>query len=67
MSTDTSAALQVKDNSDDEKLTLRELRHTNLRVPVDLARDGHESLDHCSGTTIKPRGLSQSSRRATSS
>jgi two-component system response regulator len=49
MSTDAPAVLLVKDNPDDEELTLRGLRHANLTNPVDVARDGQEALDYLFG------------------
>ena len=49
MITDAAAVLLVEDNPDDEELTLRGLRHTNLKNPVDVARDGQEALDYLFG------------------
>ncbi|HET7379503.1 MAG TPA: response regulator, partial [Gaiellales bacterium] len=37
------------DNSDDDELTLRGLRRTNLTNAVDVARDGQEALDYLFG------------------
>jgi len=49
MTTDAAAILLVEDNPDDEELTLRGLRTTNLKNPVDVARDGQEALDYLFG------------------
>jgi two-component system response regulator len=49
MITDALAVLLVEDNPDDEELTLRGLRRTNLTSPVDVARDGQEALDYLFG------------------
>ena len=46
MTTDARAVLLVEDNPDDEELTVRGLRRTNLSNPVDVARDGQEALDY---------------------
>ena len=49
MITDARAVLLVEDNPDDEELTLRGFRRTNLKNPVDVARDGQEALDYLFG------------------
>jgi two-component system response regulator len=49
MTSDAAAVLLVEDNPDDEELTLRGLRTTNLKNPVDVARDGQEALDYLFG------------------
>ena len=49
MITDARAVLLVEDNPDDEELTLRGLRHANLKNPVDVTRDGQEALDYLFG------------------
>ena len=49
MITDAPAVLLVEDNPDDEELTLRGFRRTNLKNPVDVARDGQEALDYLFG------------------
>jgi hypothetical protein len=69
MITDAGAVLLVEDNPDDEELTLRGLRHTNLKNPVDVARDGQEALDYLfsySETMTKPHSRYQSSCCSTS-
>ena len=48
------AVLLVEDNPDDEELTLRGLRQTNLKNPVDVARDGQEALDYLFGNDDQP-------------
>ena len=58
MITDAPAVLLVEDNPDDEELTIRGLRRTNLTNPVDVARDGQEALDYLFGNhdqAAKPR------------
>jgi two-component system response regulator len=49
MITDARAVLLVEDNPDDEELTLRGFKRTNLKNPVDVARDGQEALDYLFG------------------
>jgi two-component system response regulator len=49
MITDSPPILLVEDNPDDEELTLRGLRRTNLTNPVDVARDGQQALDYLFG------------------
>ncbi len=41
-----SAILLVEDNPNDEALTLRALKRTNVSNPVVVARDGAEALDY---------------------
>ena len=43
-------ALLVKDNPDDEKLTIRELARAKLKNRVDVARDGQEAIDYLLGS-----------------
>jgi two-component system response regulator len=38
--------LLVEDNPDDEKLTIRAFKKSNIMNPVDVARDGIEALDY---------------------
>jgi len=42
--------LLVEDNADDEALTLRALKKSNIKNTVDVARDGAEALDYLFGT-----------------
>jgi CheY-like chemotaxis protein len=42
--------LLIEDNLDDEALTLRAFRKSNLRNEVKVARDGAEALDYLFGT-----------------
>jgi two-component system, response regulator len=49
MITDAPTVLLVEDNPDDQELILREFRPTNLKNPVDVARDGQEALDYLFG------------------
>lgn len=41
--------LLVEDNPDDEALTLRAFRKSNLENQIDVARDGEEALDYLFG------------------
>jgi CheY-like chemotaxis protein len=41
--------LLVEDNADDEVLTLRALKNTNIRNEVVVARDGEEALEYLLG------------------
>ena len=51
---DPPTVLLVEDNPDDEELTIRAFERANLKNPVDVARDGHEALDHLFGTEEQP-------------
>ncbi len=50
MEVNTTIILLVEDNSDDEALTLRAFRKSNLRNEVVVVRDGAEALDYLFGT-----------------
>jgi len=47
--------LLVEDNADDEALTLRALKHSDLTNEIDVVRDGAEALDYlfCQGVHAK--------------
>ena len=47
---ETKSILLVEDNPDDEALTLRALRNSNLANKVVVARDGIEALDYLFAT-----------------
>ena len=47
---ETKSILLVEDNPDDEALTLRALRNSNLANKVVVARDGVEALDYLFAT-----------------
>lgn len=47
--------LMVEDNPDDEALTLRALRKSNLDMQVDVVRDGVEALEYLFGR-VEPGG-----------
>jgi two-component system, response regulator len=46
MSDQPPTVLLVEDNRDDEELTIRGFKRSNLANPVDVARDGQEALDY---------------------
>lgn len=50
MSATDKTILLVEDNPDDEALTLRAFRKSNILNPVVVARDGVEALDYLFGT-----------------
>ncbi|HUJ76708.1 MAG TPA: response regulator [bacterium] len=49
MRADQRTILLVEDNEDDEIMTLRSLKRSNLANPVIVARDGQEALDYLFG------------------
>jgi len=50
MEVNTTTILLIEDNPDDEALTLRAFRKSNLRNEVIVVRDGAEALDYLFGT-----------------
>jgi two-component system, response regulator len=54
MSIHRSTVLLVEDNHDDEELTIRGFKQSNLANPIDVARDGQEALDYLFGTESQP-------------
>jgi two-component system, response regulator len=49
MATEPKTILLVEDNSDDEQLTLRAMRQSEVPNIIRVARDGAEALDHLYG------------------
>ena len=47
--------LLVEDNPDDEALTLRAFRRSNLKNDVEVVRDGQEALDYLFGNGVPAR------------
>jgi len=54
MTNDAQTLLLVEDNPDDEELTIRGLRHANVKNPIDVARDGQDAIDYLLGTDDQP-------------
>lgn len=54
---DDKRILLVEDNADDEKLTLRALKMSNIANPIVVARDGAEALDLLLGRGAGPFAL----------
>jgi two-component system response regulator len=52
MNVRTTTILLVEDNPDDEALTLRAFKKSNLTNEVVVARDGAEALDYLFGTGV---------------
>jgi two-component system, response regulator len=50
MEVNTTTILLVEDNPDDEALTMRALKRSNLKNEVIVVRDGEEALDYLFGT-----------------
>ena len=55
MATEPKTILLVEDNSDDEQLTLRAMRQSDVPNIIRVARDGAEALDHLFGPTAGTR------------
>lgn len=50
MATEPKTILLVEDNADDEQLTLRAMRQSEVPNMIRVARDGAEALEHIFGT-----------------
>ncbi len=55
MASEPKTILLVEDNADDEQLTLRAMRQSDVPNIIRVARDGAEALDHLFGPTANPR------------
>ena len=54
MATEPKTILLVEDNSDDEQLTLRAMRQSDIPNIIRVARDGAEAIDFLFGPTAGP-------------
>lgn len=55
MATEPKTILLVEDNADDEQLTLRAMRQSEVPNIIRVARDGAEALDHLFGASAGSR------------
>jgi len=55
MANEPKTILLVEDNADDEQLTLRAMRQSDVPNIIRVARDGAEALDHLFGTSAGRR------------
>jgi two-component system response regulator len=55
MAAEPKTILLVEDNADDEQLTLRAMRQSDIPNIIRVARDGAEALDHLFGANAGPR------------
>ncbi len=55
MAAEPKTILLVEDNADDEQLTLRAMRQSEVPNIIRVARDGAEALDHLFGASASPR------------
>lgn len=55
MATEPKTILLVEDNADDEQLTLRAMRQSEVPNIIRVARDGAEALDHLFGASAGRR------------
>lgn len=55
MATEPKTILLVEDNADDEQLTLRAMRQSEVPNIIRVARDGAEALDHLFGASAGNR------------
>ena len=53
MATEPKTILLVEDNADDEQLTLRAMRQSEVPNIIRVARDGAEAIDHLYGVGAK--------------
>lgn len=55
MATEPKTILLVEDNADDEQLTLRAMRQSEVPNIIRVARDGAEAIDHLFGVSAGKR------------
>jgi two-component system response regulator len=55
MATEPKTILLVEDNADDEQLTLRAMRQSEVPNIIRVARDGAEAIDHLFGASAGKR------------
>jgi len=53
---DLPPVLLVEDDADDEELTIRGLKRTNLRNPIHVAHDGQQAIDYLFGAEHQVAG-----------
>ena len=53
MASEPKTILLVEDNADDERLTLRAIRHSEVPSIIQVARDGEEALEYLYGPNAR--------------